>query len=215
MRAIAVLLIGLSLAAGLSGCNKSGAATGAAANTAADNSLGNAQAKVQVVEYASLGCPICARWNNTVFQDFKAKYIDTNKVGYTYREFLTGDAPVATAGFLLAHCVGKDKYFQVIDEVYRQTADLLESDRGPEKRAALVRVAESAGLTEDQFQTCATNDAAITALNNKAEAYAKDDNIQSTPTFVINGKQYVGFQSLDDLDKAIAAAQAGAPAATK
>jgi len=210
MRAIAALLIGLTLAAGLAACNKSGGgATGAAGAYPGEMSLGNPAAKVTVVEYASLGCPICAHWNNTVFQDFNAKYIVTNKVRYTFREFLTGDAPVATAGFLLAHCVGQDKYFQIIDEVFRQEEPLLESDRGPEKRDALVKVAESAGLTEAQFDTCVSNDAAITALNDRAQKYATDDHIESTPTFVINGKVYTGFQSLDDLDKAIAEAQAG------
>jgi protein-disulfide isomerase len=210
MRAFAVLLISLALTAGLSACNKGGGAPAAAGSYPGEMSLGSPAAKVTVVEYASLGCPICARWNNTVFQDFKAKYIDTNKVHYTFREFLTGDAPVATAGFLLAHCVGQDKYFQIVDEVFRQEEPLLESDRGPEKRDALVKVAESAGLTEPQFDTCVSNDAAIQALNDRAQKYATDDHIQSTPTFVINGKVFTGFQSLDDLDKAIADAQAGA-----
>ena len=205
MRAIAALLIGLSLVAGVSACNKPGAATQNPAS-GGEMSLGNPAAKVTVIEYASLGCPICAHWNNTVFQSFKAKYIDTNKVHYVFREFLTGDAPVATAGFLLAHCVSKDKYFQIIDEVFRQEEPLLESDRGPEKRDALIKVAESAGLTEAQFDTCVNNDAAVTALNDQAEKYAKDAKIESTPTFVINGKVYTGFQSLDDLDKAIAGA---------
>ena len=209
MRAIAALLIGLSLVAGLSACSKPGG-SGQNAASGGEMSLGNPAAKVTVIEYASLGCPICAHWNNTVFQDFKAKYVDTGKVRYVFREFLTGDAPVATAGFLLAHCVGKDKYFQIVDEVFRQEEPLLESDRGPEKRDALVKVAESAGLTEAQFDACVSNDAAVTALNNKAEQYAKDDKIESTPTFVINGKVYTGFQSLDDLDKAIASAPAAA-----
>jgi protein-disulfide isomerase len=210
MRAVAVLLISLALTAGLGACNKPSDNAGQNPAATGDMSLGSPAAKVTVTEYASLGCPICARWNNTVFQDFKAKYIDTNKVHYVFREFLTGDAPVATAGFLLAHCVGKDKYFQIVDEVFRQEEPLLESDRGPEKRDALVRVAESAGLTEAQFDACVSNDAAITALNNKAEGYAKDDKIESTPTFDINGKIYTGFQSLADMDTAIAAAQAGA-----
>jgi protein-disulfide isomerase len=202
MRAFAALLIGLSLLAGASACNKpqgGGPATG-------EMSLGNPQAKVTMIEYASLGCPICAKWNNEVFPDFKAKYIDSGKVHYVFREFLTGDAPVASAGFLLAHCVGKDKYFQIIDEVFHQEAPLLESDRGPEKRDALVRIAESAGLTEAQFDACVTNEAALTALDNQAQRYAKEDNIQATPTFVINGKPMSGFETMAEMDAAIAAA---------
>src|SRR5260370_34178229 len=102
MRVIAAMLIGLGLA-GLAACNRP--APGAAVE--GDMSLGSPNAKVTVIEYASLGCPICAKWNNEVFPDFKAKYVDTGKVHYVLREFLTGDAPIAAAGFLLARCAGK------------------------------------------------------------------------------------------------------------
>jgi protein-disulfide isomerase len=213
MRVIAALLIGLSLMAGLDACNKSGGGSSAAGAYPGEMGLGNSASKVTVIEYASLGCPICANWNNTVFQDFKAKYIDTNKVHYVYREFMTGDLPVATAGFLLAHCVGKDKYFQIVDEVYHQEAPYLESDQGPEKRAALVNIAESAGLTEDQFDTCVTNQPAIDALNARSADYAKTDNISGTPTFVVNGVTVVaatGAPTLAELDKAIATAPVAA-----
>jgi protein-disulfide isomerase len=206
MRVVAALLIGLSLMAGLAACKKQDAA----APAQGEMSLGSPTAKVTMIEYASLGCPICAEWNNTVFQDFKTKYIDSGKVHYVFREFLTGDAPVADAGFLLARCVGKDKYFQVVDKVFEQEAPLLEKERGAEERDVLVKIAESAGLTEDQFNTCVTNQPAMDALNARVAGYAKDDSIDSTPTFVINGKVLTGLQKMDDLDKAIAAAQATA-----
>src|SRR5450631_1905659 len=108
MRAIAAILIGLSLATALAGCNKNGGG----GDAAADMSLGPPTAKVTVIEYASLGCPICAKWNNDVFQAFRTKYVDSGKVHYVLREMLTGDAPVAAAGVLLARCSGKEKYFQ-------------------------------------------------------------------------------------------------------
>ena len=202
--ALAVLL-GLTLAIGA--CNK-GAGGGDAAS--GDMSLGNANAKVTVNEFASLGCPICAKWNNEVFPAFKAKYVDTGKVHYVFHEFLTGDLPVAGAGFLLARCAGKDKYFQVLDAVFRQEADLLESDQGAAKRERLVNIAGSVGMTEPQFESCVSNDAALKALNDRSDAAHAKYNIESTPTFIINGKSYVGFQEPAAMDAAIAAAQAGA-----
>jgi protein-disulfide isomerase len=220
MRVVAALFLSLGLMASLAACKPSGsdasgsggaAASGSGAVTQEDVSLGSPNATVSVVEYASLGCPVCAHWNNTVFQDFKTKYIDTGKVRYTLREFLTGDAPVASAGFLLARCAGASKYFQVVDAVWRQEEPLLESDRNAEKRDALVKIAQSMGLTEAQFNTCVTDDKAILALNGRSEKWATEDHIQNTPTFVINGKIYDnGFMSLADMDKAVADAQAGA-----
>ena len=205
MRVIIALVIGLSLLGGMSACKKAPTAAGNE-----DMSLGNPQAKVTVIEFASLGCPICARWNNEVSPSFKAKYIDTGKVNYVFREFLTGDAPVAAAGFLLARCAGKDQYFKVVDAVFRQEADLLESDRNAEKRDRLVKIAESIGLTQEQFDACVSNDQSLAALNARSEKAAKDFHIESTPTFLINGTPLVGMQSLADLDRAIATAQAAA-----
>ena len=206
MRAIASLLICLALAASLAACGKP-PAPGALPDSM---DLGNPNAKITVNEFASLGCPICAKWNNDNFAAFKAKYIDTGKVHYVLREMRTGDAPVAAAGFLLARCVGKDKYFKVVDAVFRELADLLESERGKEQHDRLLDVAKSAGLTEDQFNACVGNDASINDFNERTDKNARDNNVESTPTFVVNGKVLTGYQDTATLDKAIADAGAAA-----
>jgi protein-disulfide isomerase len=206
MRAIAALLICLGL--GLAACKPAGG--GANGAMPDDMSLGSPTAKVTVLEFASLGCPICAKWNNDMFPAFKAKYIDTGKVRYVLKEFSTGDAPVAAAGFLLARCAGKDKYFQVVDAVFRQEAELLESDRNAEKRDRLVKIAQSAGIPESQFDACTSNDDALKAFNDRVDAAAKKYNIDSTPTFIVNGKATTGYQDMAAMDKAIADAQAAA-----
>ena len=199
MRAIAALLICLGL--GLAACKPAAGGGGALPD---DMSLGNPSAKVTVVEYASLGCPICAKWNDDNFAAFKAKYIDTGRVHYVLKEMLTGDEPVAAAGFLLARCAGKDKYFQVVDAVWRQEADLLESDRNGEKRDRLMKVGESTGLTDQQVTACISDDAALTAMNKRINDAAQAAKIESTPTFVINGKTYTGYLDPAAMDKAIA-----------
>jgi protein-disulfide isomerase len=193
---VAALLV-LSLAA----CNKP--TVGAA--TDADMSLGNPQAKVTVIEYASASCPHCARFNNEVFPAFKAKYIDSNKIHYVFREFLTPPVEVAAAGFLTARCAGKDKYFSALDAIYRGQQAMFESG---DYRGALLRVAQSEGLSESQFNACVSDQAALNALNDRVTGYEKAG-IDSTPTFVVNGKKLVGEQTLASLSAAIDAAQAG------
>src|ERR1044071_6348904 len=84
-----------------------------------DMSLGNPKAPVKVVEYASVTCPLCAHFNEAVFPAFKAKYIDTGKVQYTLKEYLTEPAQVAAAGFMMARCAGPQRYFTVIDQLFR------------------------------------------------------------------------------------------------
>jgi protein-disulfide isomerase len=170
--------------------------------------IGTPKAPVTVIEYGSLGCPTCARWNNDYFPAFKAKHIDTGKVRYVLREFLTGDTLVAAAGFLLARCAGKHQYFKVVDQVWRQEAPLLETDRNTEKRAVLVQIAASAGLSEAQFNACMSDDAALKALNARSLRHHTEDKINATPTFVINGQIYSG--PLEGLDDAVSAAEQAA-----
>ena len=97
-----------------------------------DMALGSPQASVIVVEYASTGCPICAHWATEVWPAFKAKHIDTGRVRFVYREMLVGDQTeesTAAAGFVLARCAGADKYFTVIDALYRRQAAIFANPR--------------------------------------------------------------------------------------
>jgi len=207
MRPIAAALALLGLAISLAACKPAGGTAGAASG---DMSLGNPSAKVTVTEYASLGCPICAKWNNDNFAAFKAKYVDTGKVHYVLKEMLTGDEAVSAAGFLLARCAGKDKYFQVVDAIFRQEQDLLERGNGAEERDRLLKVGETAGLSDQQINACITDDKALVALQKRINDAADAAKIHSTPTFVVNGKPYEGYQEMATLDKAIADAAAGA-----
>lgn len=194
-------LAGLCLAIALAACQK---ARSDAVN-AEDMSMGNPAAKVTMIEYASVSCPHCARFDMDVFPAFKAKYIDTGQVRYVAREALTGDPAIAAAGFLTARCAGKDKYFQVVDAIYHAQQEMFTSG---EPHAVLLNIARSAGLTDARFDSCIKDDAALKALNARWEHYVKDDNINATPTFVINGKVYnKGEMSLPELDKAVAEAK--------
>jgi protein-disulfide isomerase len=197
-----IIIISLALAA----CGMFGSKS---AVTADDMSLGNPAAKVTVVEYASVACPHCARFNNEIFPSFKAKYIDTNKIHYVFREMLVGDSAevtTAAAGFLLARCAGKDKYFSVVDAIFRDQEAMFKSG---DVRGTLQQIGQAAGLNPDQFNTCINDDTALKALNDRVQRYETDDHIDATPTFVINGKKLEGEQTLATLDAAIAAAQNG------
>jgi protein-disulfide isomerase len=208
MRKLAALLLGLSLTASLAGCQKSGSGS----VVAEDMAMGSPNAKVTMIEYASVACPHCARFDIEVFPAFKAKYIDTGQVRYIAREALTGDPAIAAAGFLTARCAGKDKYFQVVDAIYHGQEEMF---TGGQPHAVLLNIARSAGLTDAQFEACIKDESALNALNARWERYVKDDKINGTPTFVINGKVYdKGEMSLTELDAAVAEAKGSAKAAS-
>ncbi len=194
-----LLAIAMMGALALAACSKSGGT----ADTG-DMSMGDPNAKVKMVEYASASCSHCARFNNDVFPAFKAKYIDTGKVHYTLKEFLTPPEQMAAAGFLTARCAGKDKYFSVLDAVFHAQNEMFQTG---DIRGGLLRVAQSAGMTEAQFNACITDEAALKALNARVEKASKEEKITGTPTFVVNGKQVAsGEVSLEQLDTAVAEA---------
>jgi protein-disulfide isomerase len=188
------LLSGVALA--LAACNKGASGAG----SAEDMTLGHANAKVKVIEYASLSCVHCAAFNNNVFPAFKAKYIDTGKVHYTFREFLTQPVQVAAAGSLLARCAGEDKYFGVIDQVFHGLEGMAQSG---DFRGGLLRIAQSAGMTEAEFDACVSDAEALKALEARVKRNGEKDNITATPTFIINGEKFEGEQSLESLSAAI------------
>ncbi|HVK41781.1 MAG TPA: DsbA family protein [Phenylobacterium sp.] len=194
------LLVAAALGAlALAGCSK-----GAGTADTADMTLGDPNAKVKMVEYASLTCSHCGTFNNEVFPAFKAKYIDTGKVHYTFKEFLTPPNEVAAAGFLTARCAGKDKYFNVTDAIFHAQQEMFTTG---DMRGILLRIAQSSGLTEEQFNACITDEAALKALNDRVEKSIKVDKVTATPTFVMNGKKIKeGDISLAELDAAVAEA---------
>ena len=194
-----LLVVAALGALALAGCSK-----GAGTVDTADMTLGDPNAKVKMVEYASLTCSHCGTFNNDVFPAFKAKYIDTGKVHYTFKEFLTPPNEVAAAGFLTARCAGKDKYFNVTDAIFHAQQEMFTTG---DMRGVLLRTAQSAGMTEEQFNACITDEAALKALNERVEKAIKVDKINATPTFVINGKKVKeGEVSLAELDAAVAEA---------
>ncbi|MBU4436432.1 MAG: DsbA family protein [Alphaproteobacteria bacterium] len=200
-RLLTAVALTASMGVALSGCAKKDVAN------ADDMSLGNPNAKVTVIEYASASCSHCARWNAEVFPAFKTKYVDTGKVNYVYREMLTPPAQVAAAAFLMARCAGKDKYFGVVDSVYRAQEEMFTTGQF---REVLVRIAQSSGMDEAKFNACVSDEKALKSLNDRVEKNAKVYNVQGTPTFVVNGKLVGdaagGERSLAELDAAIAAA---------
>jgi protein-disulfide isomerase len=171
-----------------------------------DMAMGAARARVTVVEYASVGCPHCAKWANEVFPAFKAKYVDTGRVRFVMREMLTGEPRLAAAGFMVARCAAPAKYFAVVDDIFRRQADMFAA--GGEVGKALDDIAKtSGGLTEDAFQACISDQAGLDALNARAERHATVDKVDSTPTFFIGGQRFDGELTLDQVAAAIRAAR--------
>ena len=172
-----------------------------------DVTLGNPQAPVTVIEYGSITCPHCARFNAGVLPQLKAKYIVPGKVQYVFREVPINEQE-DTAGFLIARCAGPDRYLAVVDALMRGQSILFEKHN---LHDWLMAGASAGGLNEAQMKTCISDPAAIEAFNARAEHTVRVDKIDSTPTIIVNGavvKARSGTHEfgMADLDAALTAA---------
>jgi protein-disulfide isomerase len=163
-----------------------------------ERALGDPAAKVTVVEYASMTCSHCAAFHEETFTPFKEKYVDTGKVRFIFREFPL-DA-LATSAFMLARCMPEDRYFPVVDILFRQQQNWAFVD---DPATALFNVVKQAGFTQESFRACLTNQNILDGVNSVKDRGSKEFGVASTPTFFINGKKMSGALSLEDMDKEI------------
>jgi protein-disulfide isomerase len=162
-----------------------------------DIALGADNAPVTIIEYASMTCPHCAHFAITTFPQLKEKYIDTGKVRYILREFPFD--PVAAGAFMLARCAGKDKYYAMVDLLFR-TQTTWAVDHPLQPMLATVR---QAGFTEDSFKACLADQKVLDGIEWVRNRAADKFKVNSTPTFFINGEMKVGAMSFDEMEKLI------------
>jgi len=159
-----------------------------------DHVLGDPKAPITVIEYASFTCPHCAHFHTQILPEIKKKWIDTGKVKLIYRDFPLDQ--VAAKAAQIAECAGNDRYFGVIDLIFRgQPTWATASD----PIAELAKPLRIAGMGEKEIKECLANEAKA----NEVVADAKGGEtlgVNSTPSLFINGQLYPGARSVEELD---------------
>ena len=158
-----------------------------------DRVLGNAKAKVVLIEYAAPSCPVCAAFSAQSFPQLKAKYIDTGKIFYVFRVFpLRSDDGQAEK---IARCLPEDKYFAFIDLLFKNQPkwDVEFSQINPALATpegvhdGLVLLGRIAGMSQEQVDQCMVNKAEDDRINKVSSDGESRYSITGTPTFILNG----------------------------
>ena len=191
-RIVAIALSSLALAA----CQQKAVVVPA---TADEMSMGDPKAKVTVTEYASAGCPFCARFANEQFPAFKKKYIDSGKVRYIFREFPLDN--LASAASMLARCAGGDKTLPLIETFYAKQADWAFVQGNPVPK--LFDIAKQAGFTQESFDKCLTDQKLLDQITAARTRASDTFGVSATPTFFINGKRLTEAPTIESFDKVI------------
>lgn len=149
--------------------------------------MGDPDAPITMVEYAMYTCSHCADFNRDVFPEIKENYIDTGKVKLIFREVYF-NAPSLWAA-VIARCAPEDRYFGVVDLLFETQAGWLNSSDGPTIMKNLYGIGRQAGLTDAQMDACREDEAFAEALVADYQKYQVADEIDATPSFVINGEK--------------------------
>lgn len=151
-----------------------------------DLALGPEDAKVTIVEYASLTCGHCARFHRDVFPKIKEKYIDTGKIRFIFREFPLDN--LAAAASMLARCVGGDKSYAMVDTLFNKQEEWAFVQGSPVP--ALFNISKQFGLTKEKFDACLRDEKTLEEITNQRTRASEVFGVNSTPTFFVNGKRF-------------------------
>ena len=163
-----------------------------------DMALGDPNAPVTVIEYASMTCPHCAKFHTDYLPEIKKKYIDTGKVRLVFREFPLDRAAIQAS--ILARCSGADRFFPYISILFNQQSKWA---RAKDQTAELAKLGQMGGLSVDDFNACLADKKLGDGILKTRKDGSDEHKINSTPSFIIDGKTLGGALSLAAFSEAV------------
>ena len=174
--------------------------------------MGNPDAPIKIIEFASLTCPHCADFAAESHDELKRDFIDTGRVSLELRNFVRDGVDLTAAA--ITHCAPPERYFPLTQSTFASQAQIFEAAQAnPQgfeaamKSAPAVRFQQiakavkldeffqSRGMTGEQVNACLANLDGIKKLEDSTSAAQQQYNLQGTPTFVINGQVAEGITS--------------------
>ena len=156
---------------------------------------GDADAKVEIIEYASYTCPHCACFHAGPYTDLKKDYIETGKVKFIYREVYFDRFGLWAS--MIARCAGPDRFFGMTDLLYKEQSLWSRAGDPAAIVVELRKIGLKGGLDNDTLDACLEDADNAQALVAWYQENAERDNIRSTPSFLINGEPYSNMNYAD------------------
>jgi len=162
--------------------------------------IGEPEAPVTIIEYASMSCSHCADFHNETLDDLKSEYIDTGKVKFVFRDF-PFNYP-ALAGSMILSCVTEDVRYDYMNALYKLQKNWVMRDHS-KTRSELYKIMQSGGMQQDEFDACLSD---INLENDILEGVMnaqREFNINRTPSFIVNGIVYSGNKNIKEFRQII------------
>jgi protein-disulfide isomerase len=160
--------------------------------------LGDPDAPVTLIEYASLTCPHCAQFHTEVLPELKERYIATGKVQLIYRDFPLDERALMAAA--LAHCSGPDRYFGFLDVLFETQGSWAGAE---DYLGALKKLGKLGGMSDEQIDQCLADQELIDGILQTRLDGQNEHQVSSTPTLVVNGDVLAGSRTIEALSEVI------------
>ena len=168
--------------------------------TEKDFVIGNEDAKITIIEYASLSCSHCADFHVNTLETLKKEYIDTGKVRMVFRDY-PFNYP-ALLGSMVLRCIPENYRYDYMNALFKLQTDWV-NKKNKKTIQELYKIMQSGGMTKEEYDACIYN----TELENeilKGVMEAQNQfNIKSTPSFIIDGKLIEGNKSIKEFRQII------------
>jgi protein-disulfide isomerase len=161
-----------------------------------DRILGDPNAPITIIEYASMTCPHCAHFAHDVLPELKKKWIDTGKVKLVFRDFPLDSEAVRAS--MIARCAPPDRFYAFVETFFTDQDKWVTA---PDFQGVLTRFAELGGMSKAQVDKCLADSKLEDRILNSRLVASKDLDVNATPTFFINGTKFAGDPTVEAFDK--------------
>ncbi|WP_370229370.1 DsbA family protein [Cognatishimia sp.] len=171
----------------------------AGSSTIPDMVLGDANAPITMIEYASYTCPHCGSFHQNTYPQLKADFIDTGKVKFVFREVYFDRFGLWAS--MIARCGGQERFFGITDLMFKTQAEWTRAGEPVAIADELRKIGRIAGLNDEELNACLQDEAQAQELVEWSQTNAARDDVNATPSFIINGKKYsnMSYAEMKDL----------------
>ena len=162
--------------------------------------IGDENAPITIIEYASMSCSHCASFHNNTLEDVKTEYIDTGKVRFVFRDF-PFDYP-ALLGSMMMRCIPEDFRYDYMNALYILQKDWVVRENATTKKE-LYKIMQTGGMTKEEFDSCLSDVDLENEILEGVLGAQKEFNIKSTPSFLINGNLVEGNKNIKEFRQII------------
>jgi protein-disulfide isomerase len=169
-------------------------------NALAERSMGDVDAPVTVIEYASMTCPHCARFHNDILPVVKQRLIDTGKLRLIFRDYPLDTHALKAA--MMARCLDRARYFQLVEVIFKQQTSWI---KGTDPLVGLKQLGALAGMEPAYVDTCVANPQLQQFVLAGMQEGQQKYKIKATPTFIFNNgaEQFEGDKNPEDFDEVV------------